>query len=228
MTIKNTKDTHELKKEVSDKLNKVNRSIDRIEKRTTPGQFLDDVIFYPHGGNPKKIYHHLKENPIGASFLALGTLLLMEDDEHKSYESTAKKVTQDAMLSAQESVTGIKEKIKNKLDTRKIQSKARKIDQAKGTVTDIKHQFQDRIDQVKSLPPFYYIALGAGLGAVSGAALPVSTNEQQFVDHQLSEGMTNLLEELKGAINESANIIKSEFVDQLNDIDVNVFKNIYT
>lgn len=132
-----TRNSEQLRKEVLTQIDKVDTDIDQIERRLTPGQLIDDAIFESRGRNLQQTFDHLKDNPIGTSFLTLGTLMLMEDDSHRSYETVAKnKVsTETAHLkstaarktdSVKESFNSAKSKI-----SAKVNEASRKMDSMK-------------------------------------------------------------------------------------------------
>jgi hypothetical protein len=85
-TDKNTKSSKELKDQIVRDIKKVKRDFDEIKDRMTPGQLIDDAIFYRHGSSPTATFDYLKSNPVGTSFLTIGTILLMENDRHVTYE----------------------------------------------------------------------------------------------------------------------------------------------
>ena len=88
---RSTKSTQELKQQVLNDIKKVKEDFEEIKTRMTPGQLVDDAIYYRCcGGDPAATFDHLKRNPVGTSFLTIGTLLLMEDEYHRSYESMAR------------------------------------------------------------------------------------------------------------------------------------------
>lgn len=80
------KTSEQLQREVHGQIDKIGRNIDNVRSRLSPGAILDDAIFYPHGQSLTDTYTHLKNNPMGTMFLSLGTLLLMEDQKHVTYE----------------------------------------------------------------------------------------------------------------------------------------------
>lgn len=90
MNLNDTKSSGELRREISQDLDRLDRKVDHLKERLTPGQVLDDAVFSAYRGDPRGSYNYLKENPIGTSFLALGTLLLM-DNNGESYEKTLRK-----------------------------------------------------------------------------------------------------------------------------------------
>lgn len=269
MNSKDTKSSQDLRRDVLNDLNRVNRDLDSIQGRMTPGQMIDDAIFYPHGSNPSAVFDHLKRNPVGTTFLAVGTLLLMEDDQHRSYESNLKQSSRDAydltrnktsgmMAEAKGKVDQVKGQIKQKVDHYRNRKDAEaafstgpsKLDQLKEKVSEkideVKGKFQGKMpemkeslshsmetvkekvasvdDSVKDINPMTYIALGAGLGALSGAALPVSEKERQFVDQKFGSKIDQFTLEIQQALNESVGILKDEFLSELKNVNVGIFK----
>lgn len=212
MNTKNTKTSAVLKEEVKDEIEKVNHDLNQIQKRLTPGQIIDDAIYYPHGGNQQAVFQHLKQNPIGASFLTLGTLFLMEDEKLQSYEEVIKQKTG-------QSLDKLKSKYKNYEEVIK-RGTGESLDSLKGKYLSTSGGVSKSVEKVKNLPPLSYVALGVGLGALSGASLPVSARENAVVGEKMGDQMSVFAEELKGAMHESAMLIKNEFVDLLKEFDL--------
>ena len=301
MNSKDNKSSRELKREVIQELNQVNSDLDRIQGRLTPGQFIDDTLFHPVGRNPRAIFDHLAANPIGTAFLGLGTLLLMEDDTHVTYERQMKQKAASTIENTRYQATLLKGTVGNaneRLHDRvagyneKIQGVSNKlhgvIDKTKGKVSELKgkiphghkdvsagtttgeydlgaggelgsssvdeikqnftdakenisgrvSEFTDRIDTlasgvketaiqqadtVKNLDPMVWIAVGAGLGALTGAALPVSEKEQTLVDQKMSGKLNEFSSEFQDAINQSVRVLKDEFLGRFTDFDVSLF-----
>ena len=282
MNLRDNKSSGELKREVLHELNKVNNDLDRLQGRLTPGQFIDDALFTPIGRNPRAVFDHLLANPVGTAFLSIGTLLLMENDSHVTYESQIKDRSQVALNRSREQVgvvkakmSGVNEKIhgvmdrtKEKIDLSKdkisgLKNKFSKKDEftttgeydltqggelgtgsiddmkmdsadvkdVKGKITSKVSAFTDNIrsttmhqvDTVKNLDPMTFAAIGAGLGALTGIALPVSEKEQTLIDQKLGNQMTVFSSEFQDAINQSVKILKDEFLGKFTDFDVSIF-----
>lgn len=330
MKSQNTKSSDQLKKEVDKEIRNVKRDLDELEGRLTPGQIIDDAIFYPHGRNLRSTLDHLKRNPVGTTFLSLGTILLMEDESHQTFESSARskistarstldeKVTkakgaikdrmphkepslesgpsktevlkgkvqdkvegakesiqssveglqsraegfkssvQDTVSSAREGITEAKDNLQNKFQDNSSQfgsdagtydetitgsgyvSESSRIDKFKGKASELKGKASEKAtelkekasgfyssgrDRVSNLDPMTYMALGAGLGVLTGASLPVSDKEQSFVDEKLSDKFSGLSQELQDAINESSNILKDLVIGDVKDMSFKVFRS---
>ena len=90
MNLNDTKSSKDLRKEITQDLDRLDTNIDALKDRMSPGQMIDDAIFKNYRGDPKRSFQYLKSNPVGSSLLALGTLLLM-DNEGESYEQYLKK-----------------------------------------------------------------------------------------------------------------------------------------
>lgn len=261
MNSRDNKSSRELKREVLQELNQVNSDIDRIQGRLTPGQFIDDAIFHPVGRNPRTTFDHLKANPIGTAFLSIGTLLLMEDDSHVTYESQMKTRSSSIMENSRYQatllkgkvsdmrgnmngkVTGVNEKIHGVIDRTKEKVTGLKdkisgttgesslgeggelgfssIDQLKdnvvGSIDDVKET------AVKNLDPMTFVAIGAGLGALTGIALPVSEKEQSLIDKKASGKLNEFSSEFQDAINQSVKVLKDEFLGKFTDFDLSIF-----
>lgn len=267
-----TKSTQELKNQVLDDVKKVRDDIDQMRDRLTPGQLIDDAIYHRRGGgNPRETFDYLKNNPIGTSFLAIGTFLLMEDAEHRSFETQAKGKAgeargkmNDAITNAKGKIGEVQERARVKAEEMKgnLQSKfskgkkvglgdegdeffygdagekvskvedfkttARKgLESAKEKIGNAKFQaeelYQSASSTMKNLDPLTYLALGAGLGTISGASIPVSESELDFVDDKLQQRMIDFRLDLEKALNESANILKNEFIGGVTNVNINLF-----
>ncbi len=273
MNSRDNKSSGELKREVLHELNNVNNDLDRIQGRMTPGQFIDDALFTPVGRNPRAIYDHLIANPIGTAFLSLGTLLLMEDDSHVTYETQMRTRTSgvyhrsiDQVDAVKAKVSGVNQKLHGAIDRTK-----EKIDQSKDKITGLKNKvtgkldsFQNgnntgeadlyqggelgansidtlkdnigedfdqvkqtvstKMDTVKNLDPMTFAAIGAGLGALTGIALPVSDKEQTLIDQKLGGKMSVISSEFQDALNQSVKMLKDELLGKFTDFDVNLFR----
>ncbi len=286
MNSRDNKSSRELKREVLDELNNVNKDLDRLQGRLTPGQFIDDALFTPVGRNPRAVYDHLIANPIGTAFLSLGTLLLMEDDSHVTYESQLRTRSHSVMDksraqmgavkaqvgSVKEKVAGYNDKLHTAVDRTKakIDSSREKISGLKdkfskkddftttgeydltqggelgsGSIDDMKQNFGEvkdnvsakidsfadnvksttvnQVETVKNMDPMTFAAIGAGLGALTGIALPVSEKEQTMIDQRMGNQMTTLSSEFQEAINQSVKVLKDEFLGKFTDFDVSIF-----
>lgn len=255
MNSKDSKSSRELKQEVMQELNRVNSDLDHIQGRLTPGQIIDDSIFYPMGGNPRAVFDHLAANPIGTAFLGLGTLLLMEGESHATFETQLKQkgsaVMENARYQAtlfkgtaenvnekfQEKVGEYKENIQGmKSKVRELKDKIPRREKVTGekdlgaggelgvsSIDNIKDNFIEAKETLKNLDPMAWVAMGAGLGVLTGMALPVSEKEQSFVDQKLSGGLTQFSNEFQDALNKSVQILKEEFLGKAAAYDVKLF-----
>lgn len=311
MKSQNTKSSDQLKKEVDKEIRNVKRDLDEIEGRLSPGQIIDDAIFYPHGKNLRSTIDHLKRNPVGTTFLSLGTILLMEDESHQTYEARSRSKITSARTSVNEKVSSLKSSVKEHLPHKDLQpgmtpskgdilkgkvndvkaSLMAKAQDAKSSVQGLKSSVQDKVGEAKSsfsetkdnlqssfqektsggdsqfgsevgaydggvsagigsgesgkgqqlkqkasdlyasskdkfqnLDSMTFMALGAGLGALTGASLPVSEKEQSFVQDKLSDKFSNISQELREAINESSDILKDLVIGDVKDMSFKVFK----
>ena len=75
----------------------------------------------------------------------------------------------------------------------------------------------------RNLDPMTYLVLGAGLGTITGAALPVTDAERHLVDDKLQDKMTLFRNDLEAALNESANILKNEFIGGFTHMNFSIF-----
>ncbi len=248
------KSSEELEDEVNYELNNVRRGLDKMQSRLTPGQILDDVIYYPHGGSTSGAFEHMKSNPVGTAFLSLGTLLLMEDQNRSSVETSMR----DKMMGMKHDVKSRTQEFKNTINTKKneikdnLQKKKEEFqsrrsygadfegidDEAMINKESTKDKVKERMGKVKEnlstsfqtgkekfqgLDPLTYMAIGAGLGALTGASLPVSDKERDMVDTRFSEKFSDFGRDFQEAINESTNLLKDLVVDDVKDRTINLF-----
>ncbi len=264
MNSKDTKTSRELKREVLDDLNQVNKDMNRIQGRLTPGQLIDDALFQPINNNPRAMFDHLKANPIGTAFLGLGTLLLMEDESHVTYEGQVRKRTSslyentryqatllksrvsDVNRDVNQKVSGVSGKIQGAIDRTKskvdgLKNKinsggtgeydlgeggelgASSIDDLKEKISSFKGQALEQVDAVKNLDPMTFAAIGAGLGALTGIALPVSEKEQTMINQKAAGKLNEFSSEFQEALNQSVKVLKDELLSKFTDFDVSLF-----
>lgn len=245
----NTKSSNELEKDVRDQIHKVNRDIDDLQGRLTPGQMIDDAIFSRHNQSLRSTFDHLKQNPIGTTFLSLGTLMLMQDDSTQSYELLAKNKfismkesmrTEERVGNLKEKVTQMKGDMKSKLESKveTLRSKAKTstsdLENWRSSEDDlgIKQKTKDALSnakskltsgyesgsqKIKSLDPMTFAAIGAGLGSLTGASLPLNEKEKEFVDGHFKDRLGDFDKDLRNAINECSNILKDLVVSDVKD-----------
>lgn len=272
----NTKSTSELQSEVRQEINNLNRDINAIEGRLSPGQFIDDAIFHGRSRSLGATFEHLKSNPVGTAFLSLGTILLMEDENHQTMETLSK----NKVASVKDSIRTVKETVKNQLPHKEltpgmtpsigdiakdkvtgfrdtvstkahnirttlhdkkeaIQSKLHSVKSAVDEKVDqvdvdgAKYQLKDKArnlvqsgkETISNLDPMAYMALGAGLGALTGASLPISEKEKSFVQEKITPKFGDLNSDLQNAINECSNILKDLVISDVKDFNVQLFKS---
>lgn len=282
MKSQNIKSSDELQREVQQELKNVNRDIDTIQGRLSPGRIIDDAIFYNHGRSPAAILDHLKRNPVGTTFLSLGTLLLMEDESHTTYETSAKNKISSAKDTASSQASKVKSKFSDSVHTVKdsFDSKVSEIKQGlevRAHRKEIKETFlnsesnsegysgmdvgetsgaQSKLKNVKDklfegkeklsaglshskekfstglssgkekfqhMDNTTFMALGAGLGVLTGASLPVSEAEERMVNDKLQGRLSDFNTELREAMNECSNILKDLVVSDVKDYSMKIF-----
>lgn len=249
-----TKSTEELKKQVLSDIDKVKDDFQEIKERLTPGQVIDDAIYYRRGkGDPAETFAYLRANPVGTTFLTLGTLLLMEDEQHRSFETLAREKAvlmkdrvgervdeargkiresvSEAVGQAKEKITETKDKVSASIQKAKDLKKAGVPEaptgletQASEALETAKEKGQEAYEYARNLDPMIYLALGAGLGTITGAALPMSQKEQEAVDSVYSEKLSDFANEVQEALNKSVNILKNEVIGGLTDFNFDLFK----
>ena len=246
MKSQNTKSSNELKHEVRHELKKVQQDIDDLQGRFTPGQILDDAIFYPNQRSLKKTFSHLKRNPIGSTFLSIGTLLLMEDENHSSYETVVRGKVNSGVSTAREGISSVKTKIKDQLprgdmtegmgpnQADKIKNKVSGIaDSFQSKVNDLKTGIASKIpdketfnrgkEKIQSLDNNTFMLLGAGLGALTGASLPVSEAEEKMMGDKFQGKLNDFNNEMREAMNECSNILKDLVIQDVKDYNLKMF-----
>lgn len=236
----NTKSSSELQGEVKRELKTLNHDLDATSGRFTPGQFIDDAIFNNKDRNIGSTFDHLKKNPIGTAFLSLGAILLMEDENHQTLETISK----NKVTSIKDSIQSVKETVKNQMPHKELSpdTSLSAGDIAKKKVSGLKESFTSKVAIVKSklhdtaltkakltdslsnVDPMTYMALGIGLGALTGAGLPVTEKERTFVDEKLSPKLGDLNSDLQNALNESSNILKDLVISDVKKFNVHIFK----
>lgn len=203
------KTSQNLREEVKQDLNKLGKDLNSLRDKLTPGQFIDDALSFRSQRSPRATFDYLKDNPLGFSLLTIGTVLLMENDNHESYESIVKtnsdRIYKDVKGRVSDKVTNAKSVVADK-------------------VTSIKDNVSEKIGDAKELVDsdfaldlmggsFSYMAIGAGLGALTGASFPSTS----------SSVSTSFTKELEAALNESAMILKNELLAELTQVDMKVF-----
>lgn len=270
MKSQNTKSSDELEKEVRHEIHNIRKNLDEISGRMSPGQLIDDVIFYPHGRSPGATFEHLKRNPIGTTFLSLGTILLMEDENHQTLEARSRDQLQKAREKMQmgpsrkELALDKINEIKDKYDEMKAEAEY-KVAEARDKIDSAKESMNHVVDSVRSeasglgekipelpdslktaslknrvnekvsglvnqsrqkfhdLDSVTFMALGAGLGVITGASLPLSEAEKNLVDNKFQDKLSGFSGDLQSAINECSNILKDLVISDVKDFKVNLF-----
>ena len=303
----NTKSSDQLKREVDQQVRKVRNDIDTFQGRMSPGQLIDDAIFHPQGRSLSSTVDHLKRNPVGTAFLSLGTILLMEDENHMTMESGAK----NKLNSVKDSFSSVKETIRQQMPHKELEpgTVPSRGDIAKGKVNHLKENLQAKVsdlkeripskeelkskfshkkedlssqeegesnfsfatdettetvdqkrklkekasefltsgrerastafssgkerasglystgkDRVQNMDPLSYMALGAGLGALTGVALPLSEKETSLVGERFDDKLSGFGQDLQEAINECSNILKDLVLQDVKDFNFRPFK----
>jgi hypothetical protein len=271
-----TKTTQELKNQVLNDIQRVKDDLEEIKQRATPGQIIDDVLFHRREDrNPAATFEFLKNNPVGTSFLTLGTLLLMEGSDQVSMEEKARTKVKDArtkygdrISEYQTKAQDLKQVVGDKIDDLRAKAEDVKIkygetvDKVEGQIDQVKDSIssvgeknfsmddekeilsegieatrsklssvkdtiaqkgQEAVEKVKHLDPLTYLVLGAGLGTITGGAFPISDTEDRVMSGELQNKFNNFRSELEEALNESANILKNEFIGSATQFNIKIF-----
>lgn len=264
-----TNSASELREKVLNDIQRVKDDFTEIRDRLTPGQIIDDAISSRSASrSPRDTFEFLKENPVGSSFLALGTLLLLEDENHMSFEKRTKLKVDEYRVKAEDAILEAKDELQVKAEDLKLKySEAMdKVNSVKGTIsgekenleagfastaTSAQEKFSDvkadisgtvsaagekissvkdsivskghqSMDTVKALDPMAYMVLGAGLGALTGRMIPVTEIENR-VAGKASGKIDTFRTDLQKALNDSANILKAEFLNGVGRRTMNFF-----
>jgi hypothetical protein len=275
----NTKGPDELKREVHEDIRRVEKDIDAFQGRLTPGQLLDDAIFYRRDRNLGATFDHLKRNPIGTTFLSLGTLMLLEDDHHRSMEQVEQSKVANIKGIVQDSIKTAEETVRSQLPQKQLRTgdTANRADLARSKMNQLKEAVQAKVqdlreklsakeqltgaaqeqissqnlrsdepegrqsmieegrEKISSLPrngreaihnldPVTTVALGAGLGALTGIALPLSESEARFVSSKFAENFSNFNDDLQVAVKECSNILQDLVLQDVKDFNIDLFK----
>lgn len=68
-----------------------------------------------------------------------------------------------------------------------------------------------------------FMALGAGLGVLTGASLPISDAEERMVNDKLQGRLSDFNFELREAMNECSNILKDLVINDVKEFPVKFF-----
>lgn len=235
MNSKDTNSSGEIRKEVLRDLKKIDHDLDKIQSRLTPGQIIDEMIFSHKRSTLGETLGYLKDNPIGSSFLAVGTILLMESEDHRSVEVASKEKLNEAygltrskargvMEEAKHKATLVKDNLQQRVDQlrHKTENKVDKItemkDSASQSIPEMKQEFSELQASIRQSGPWTYLALGVGLGMVSGASAPLTEKELSLDTVEVNERLSAFFSELREAFKHSASILKDEFVDELKGV----------
>ncbi|MFA5582778.1 MAG: hypothetical protein WDA09_01075 [Bacteriovoracaceae bacterium] len=158
MNLNDTKSSETLRKEISQDIERLDNKVEHLKNRLTPGQIIDDAIFSPYRGNLKEGFSYLRSNPVGSSFLALGTLLLMDNDG-ESYEQYLRSQGRIVYGDYKGRVTEAKKRVSESVGevTHEVRSRAQnlvqkgeeKINQVRDTGRDLKSQVGSVTDNLR-------------------------------------------------------------------------------
>lgn len=190
-TGRDEKSSSELKAEVDATINRLDQGLSELKSKMTPGRVIDEAILRGREDSLKGTIDHLRNNPIGTTFLGLGTLLLMGDQSHVTGEDRLRYFAQQSAAIAQDAV-----------------------DSAKETLSDLKEETREEFASVPSgeFRPLAIAALGLGLGTVLGSSLPVDPNAPALADASDVRAMAN---EVQAAMKESSRRFLGLLADEL-------------
>lgn len=220
-------DPAQIKNQVIQDIKKVRDDINQIKKTLTPGQILDQLIFEQQ--SPVESLEYMVKNPIGTSFLTIGSLLLMKNEMNESYESKLMTKGKELKQQASDSILQTRTKIAQvKADFKSgIESKTENAQHFKEKVSDtfqsVKAKTHLAREAISDLDPMVLISLGAGLGVLTGYSVPTTSLESRYTYVLSDSGIDNFIDDLQVALNQSINLIKNEFFEDLSSKDINFF-----
>src|SRR5690606_33983284 len=86
-----------------------------------------------------------------------------------------------------------------------------------------KETFNRGKEKIQSLDNNTFMLLGAGLGALTGASLPVSEAEEKMVGEKFQGRLNDFNNEMREAMNECSNILKDLVIQDVKDYNLNMF-----
>lgn len=196
MNSNESRSVEDLKSQVFAEIDRVNTDLRRLVSRLSPGKMIDDLIFGTRGETPRRSFEHLRANPIGALFLGIGTVLLMEGKDRVSYEKTLREKTRAGVGRMQKSLSQGKGRLhqasgKLHKEVRSLKSRVLKKEHKTGEASlgeggelgqssvelqqEGPEQEETRLGEIfslDSLDPMQVALIGAGVGALIGASLP--------------------------------------------------------
>lgn len=152
MNLNDTKSSETLRKEISRDLDRLDSKVDQLKDRLSPGQIIDNAVFSPYRGNPRETFNYMKNNPVGTSFLALGTLLLM-DNGGESYEHYLRTQGKTTYLEYRDKMNRTKEEFGHKIEdiSQEVKSKTQQfVEQSERGIEKVKTRGRDFKEQIKS------------------------------------------------------------------------------
>jgi hypothetical protein len=78
-------------------------------------------------------------------------------------------------------------------------------------------------EKLQNMDNTTFIALGAGLGVLTGASLPISEAEDRMVNDKLKGRLSDFNLELREAMNECSNILKDLVINDVKEFPVKFF-----
>ncbi|MGE0173319.1 MAG: YtxH domain-containing protein [Oligoflexales bacterium] len=236
----------QLQAQVRATLDQTEKDFERVEERVTPGTFIDNAIFANRQRHPRETWNTLTENPVGATFLALGTLMLTER-EGRSGETVLKEKTRETIDTTKDvahqtvaRVQELKDKAEEKVTelTDQAQQKAADLKERAETKTNelkekvgmgsadgenLTTKAKDRVQEtlasfnLRDVSPLTLATAGLGLGAAIGASLPELEREQQLVK-KADIDLSHLRNDVKSAMKLSAERLKGVVADELKSL----------
>lgn len=199
-----TTESSQLKQQVLNDIQKVKDDFTEIKNRLTPGQIIDEAIYYNRGaGAPADTFTYLKENPVGTAFLTLGTLLLMEGKDHHSYEYAARGRISDA----KDRVNMAKGKVQSA-----VQDAKSKASQMKDSVTSKFGKGKDDL-QAGSTTGIAGIQEVGGIESTGGTSFSDVKSEVQSKISDVGSNVQSSLSDAKSGMQSKLSDAKSKLTD---------------
>src|SRR5690554_2716025 len=152
MNLNDTKSSETLRKEISRDLDRLDSKVDQLKERLSPGQIIDNAVFSPYRGNPRETFNYMKNNPVGTSFLALGTLLLM-DNGGESYEQYLRTQGRTTYREYRDRMSRTKEELGHKVEdiSQGVRNRTKQlVEQSERGIEKVRSRGRDLKDQIKT------------------------------------------------------------------------------
>jgi ElaB/YqjD/DUF883 family membrane-anchored ribosome-binding protein len=192
------RDPADIEREASEIRADMDRTLDALERKFSPGQLLDRSLGYlrTHGGDlTRNIGDTVKQNPVPIFITAAGLTWLIasavssryrsepyydldaDDDDMDDYEVAADEEPRSSLREkVQDRVAATRERLRSSRATA-----ANKMSQAMDVTRERTAQVRGRVSSMMEEQPLVFGAIAVAVGALIGAALPTTEVENRTV-----------------------------------------------